>query len=106
VVPPLTGMVTLAPAVGGRSCVWPIYAWSGFAIMCAFWVSFVVFLAAPRLVLAFWPLPTIDRGSVRPPLVAALIDLSLIALFGAQHSVMARPWFKWRLLALPAAFER
>ena len=106
VVPPLTGMVTLARVVRDRSPVGPIYAWSGFATMWAFWVSFVVFLAAPRVVLSFWPLPTIDHGSLRPPLVAALIDLSLIALFGAQHSLMARPWFKRHLLAVPAAFER
>jgi methanethiol S-methyltransferase len=107
VVQRLTGMVTLAPAVRDRSPVGPVYAWSGFAIMWAFWVSFVMFLAAPRLVLSLWPLPTIDHGSsLRHPLVAAVIDLSLIALFGAQHSVMARPWFKRRLSAVPAAFER
>ena len=28
---------------------------------------------------------------------AALINLALLALFGLQHSVMARPWFKERI---------
>lgn len=100
-------MVALAPALPERSPIGLFYAWSGFAIMWGFWVSFVVFLAEPRLVLSFWPLPTVDHvSSLRSPLVAAVIDLSLIALFGVQHSVMARPWFKRRLWTLPAAFER
>ena len=103
---PLTGMVTLTPALRHRSPVGLVYAWGGFAIMWAFWVSFVVFLIEPRVVLSFWPSPTVDQGSsLRPPLVAAGIDTLLIALFGAQHSIMARPWFKG-LLAVPAAFER
>ena len=40
------------------------------------------------------------------PSAAALIDLGLIALFGLQHSVMARPWFKKQVMRMPAAFER
>jgi protein-S-isoprenylcysteine O-methyltransferase Ste14 len=100
-------MVIHARAVRDRSSAGLLYAWSGFAIMWAFWVSFVVFLAEPRLILSFWPLPTVDHAaSIRDPLAAAIIDLSLIALFGAQHSVMARPWFKRQVLALPAAVER
>ena len=39
-------------------------------------------------------------------MAAALIDLGLIALFGLQHSVMARPWFKKQVMRMPAAFER
>lgn len=39
--------------------------------------------------------------------VALLVDLSLIALFGVQHSVMARPGFKnWLRHWLPQAVER
>ena len=85
-----------------------VYAWSGFAIMWAFWVSFVVFLAQPSQLLPYWPLPTIDHGgAIGHPLGAALIDLLLIALFGLQHSLMARPWFKkWWAASIPPAFER
>ena len=41
------------------------------------------------------------------PWAAALIDSSLIVLFGLQHSLMARPWFKSTVMKrVPAAFER
>ena len=85
-----------------------IYAWSAFIIMWCFWISFVIFLASPPQVLRFWPLPTIDHGGVvAHPLSAAFINLTLISLFGLQHSVMARPWFKERWAAsMPPAFER
>ena len=86
----------------------PIYAWSGFAIMWAFWACFAVFLASPRWATLASPLPTVDEGGwVRHPLAAAGIDIALIALFGLQHSLMARPWFKRHVTGrLPAAFER
>lgn len=85
-----------------------LYAWSGFAVMWAFWLCFVVFLANPRWAAEAWPLPTIDQGGwVQHPLAAAGIDVTLIALFGLQHSLMARPWFKQHVFGnLPAAFER
>jgi protein-S-isoprenylcysteine O-methyltransferase Ste14 len=49
---------------------------------------------------------TIDSSSVAAPL-AILIDVGLIALFGVQHSVMARPAFKrvWTKL-VPEPIER
>ena len=37
---------------------------------------------------------TVDRGPDAPIATAVLIDVALIALFGLQHSVMARQWFK------------
>ena len=48
---------------------------------------------------------TVDAGPESPPSVAALIDVGLIALFGLQHSVMARPAFKakWTRIVPPAA---
>jgi len=48
---------------------------------------------------------TVDVGREAPPLVAAIIDAGLIALFGLQHSVMARPAFKakWTKIVPPAA---
>jgi hypothetical protein len=84
------------------------YAWSGFAVMWAFWVSFVIFLAQPTALIGRWPLPMVDvGGAVEQSLVAAIIDSCLIALFGLQHSVMARPAFKtWWAGSIPPAFER
>jgi hypothetical protein len=92
-------MVSLSPITHDRPGRALGYAWSGVVIMWAFWVSFVIFLSEPRQVLTWWPLPTIDRSSpVQPPFVAALVDLALVALFGLQHSIMARPWFKERVM--------
>ncbi len=55
----------------------------------------LIFLAEPRQVLAWWPLPTINRvASPEQPVVAACINLALVVVFGLQHSMMARPWFK------------
>jgi len=84
------------------------YAWFGFVVMWAFWISFVVFLANPRWAAKQWHLPTIDGTSdAVHPAIAAAIDLALISLFGLQHSVMARPWFKSAVMGrLPDAFQR
>jgi protein-S-isoprenylcysteine O-methyltransferase Ste14 len=101
-------MVSLAPITHERPTFALAYAWAGVAIMWGFWVSFVIFLAEPRQVLTWWPLPTIDRtASVEHPAVAALIDLALVIIFGLQHSVMARPWFKQRVMArMPEQLQR
>ena len=101
-------MVTISPVTNEGRSLGGAYAWSGFATMWAFWVCFVVFLAEPRALMSWWPLPTIDRAEAPPqPQLAAIIDLLLMALFGLQHSLMARPWFKQRFLRrLPDAFER
>lgn len=101
-------MVSLAPITDERPAFALIYAWAGVAIMWVFWVSFVIFLAEPRQVLAWWPLPTVDRSeSLANPTFAALIDLALVILFGLQHSVMARPWFKERVMGgMPEPLQR
>jgi methanethiol S-methyltransferase len=85
-----------------------IYAWTGLVVMWAFWVSFVVFLANPRWAARQWPLPTVDGAAdALHPAIAAVIDLALISLFGLQHSLMARPWFKSAVMGrLPDAFQR
>src|SRR5213076_1657899 len=50
---------------------------------------------------------TVDSGPHVPPLSAALVDIALIALFGLQHSVMARPGFKsWWTRFVPQPVER
>src|SRR5262245_31421619 len=101
-------MVSLAPIAHDRPVFAIAYAWAGVAVMWAFWVSFVIFLAEPRQVLAWWPLPTIDHvASPEQPLLAACIGLALVAVFGLQHSVMARPWFKRRIMRwIPEGLER
>lgn len=62
-------------------------------------VSYAIFLATFLYLIAFVgdfsSAPhTVDRGAQGPLLAAALIDVILIALFGLQHSIMARPAFK------------
>ncbi len=64
------------------------------AVACylAFFVAFVYLIG---FVAGFPPLPTnVDKGLPAAPGMAALVDIGLIALFGIQHSVMARPAFK------------
>ena len=56
---------------------------------------------------SFGPIRLLGRATPTPAGRALAIDLALVALFGLQHSVMARPDFK-RLTArwLPAPIER
>jgi protein-S-isoprenylcysteine O-methyltransferase Ste14 len=72
---------------------------------CAFFVAFV-YLVGFVGNLPGWPL-TVDRGQQVPVGTAAMTDLALIALFGVQHTVMARPGFKaaWTRL-VPQPIER
>jgi len=37
-------------------------------------------------------------AAVLEPWIAALVDIGLVAMFGLQHSLMARPWFKQHVL--------
>lgn len=74
------------------------------AVLCyaAFFAAFVYLIG---FVAGFDLLPThVDKGLTAPPVTAAIIDLALIALFGVQHSVMARPGFKagWTRVVSPA----
>ena len=78
-----------------------------FAIVC-YAIFFATFL---YLVVFVGDLPlgvrTVDVGPDTPPLTAAVIDVALIALFGIQHSVMARPAFtaRWTRI-VPRSAER
>lgn len=77
------------------------------ALLCyaAFFASFLYLIAFTA---GLDQLPThVDKGLTATPAVAALIDLGLIAFFGIQHSVMARPGFKaaWTRM-IPASMER
>jgi protein-S-isoprenylcysteine O-methyltransferase Ste14 len=61
-------------------------------------VAFVGNLGVPR---------SLDAGPPADTLTAVAVDLLLVALFGLQHSVMARPAFKrWITQAVPAPVER
>jgi protein-S-isoprenylcysteine O-methyltransferase Ste14 len=50
---------------------------------------------------------TVDTGPGGDPVTAAFIDVGLIALFGLQHSIMARQGFKrWWMKIIPPPIER
>jgi len=50
-----------------------------------YWIGFVSNLIVPK---------GIDSGLASPSGTALLINLALLILFGAQHTIMARPGFK------------
>lgn len=69
-----------------------------FLVVFAYMMGFVGNLLVP------W---TIDSATVSAPQAAFAIDMLLLAAFGLQHSLMARPWFKraWTR-AIPKPIER
>ena len=78
-----------------------------FAII-AYTIFFATFLYLVGFVGDFSQVPqTVDRGLAAPVATAAIIDVALIALFGVQHSVMARQGFKtWWTRVVPQPAER
>ena len=75
-------------------------------------IAYAIFLATFLYLIAFvGNLPgvplTVDRGPEAPQSVAVIIDVMVIALFGLQHSVMARQSFKraWTRI-VPEPIER
>lgn len=77
------------------------YAFFAYAVFIGSFVYGVGFLSdvlVPR---------TVDSGPMDPFATALAVDLGLIALFGLQHSVMARPGFKrWWTRFVPEHLER
>jgi methanethiol S-methyltransferase len=78
---------------------------ASFACYSAFFAAFVYLIG---FVAGFDALPThVDKGIGGPVAQAVLVNLALIALFGLQHSVMARPGFKARWTKIvPEPLER
>ena len=79
-----------------------------FAILC-YAIFFATFLYLIGFVgdFSFFPRTVSSPASSLPPTAAAVVDVALIALFGLQHSVMARPAFKrvWTRI-VPPSVER
>ena len=82
------------------------------AVLASSGIAYAVFLATFLYLIAFvGDLPfaprTVDKGPDAAIAVAAVGNLVLIALFGLQHSVMARPGFKrmWTRI-VPPPLER
>ena len=79
-----------------------LFAILAYAIFFATFLYLVVFVGD-------FPLATltVDNGPGGEPVTAALIDTGLIALFGLQHSIMARQGFKrWWMKIVPPPIER
>jgi protein-S-isoprenylcysteine O-methyltransferase Ste14 len=79
-----------------------LFALVAYAIFFATFLYLIAFVgdiaAVPR---------TVDVGPAAPVAAALAIDIALIALFGVQHSVMARPGFKtWWTRVVPPPAER
>jgi protein-S-isoprenylcysteine O-methyltransferase Ste14 len=76
----------------------------GIACYSIFFLSFLYLIGwVTGLVVPF----AIDSAPRSSAPVALAVDLALIALFGVQHSVMARPAFKrWLTKVVPASIER
>lgn len=75
-----------------------ILAYSAFLSAILYLIGFVDRIVVPK---------NIDSGTATSTPEAIIVDLSLIALFGISHSVMARPAFKNQLTRIiPQAAER
>jgi len=79
-----------------------IFAILAYAIFFATFLYLIVFVGDLSLARR-----TVDVGPQAPVAVAVVVDVALIALFGLQHSVMARQGFKrWWTRFVPPPAER
>lgn len=87
-----------SPATRAAVLMYGIASYALFFGVFAYLVLFTAGVAVPK---------GVDDGATRPLAEALLIDVGLIALFGVQHSVMARARFKrWWTSIVPPAAER
>ena len=78
-----------------------------YGLLCYF-VFFATFLYAVGFIGNFGVPKSIDSPPAAPLITALLTNLALLAVFGIQHSVMARPAFKrwWtRIVPEPASAD-
>jgi protein-S-isoprenylcysteine O-methyltransferase Ste14 len=88
------------PSIWRRAVVlgYGLLAYLAFLVTVLYYVGFLANVGVPK---------GIDEGAVGPLAEAVVIDVGLIALFGIQHSVMARAWFKDRWTRIvPEPIER
>ena len=79
-----------------------VFAIAAYAVFFATFLYLIVFVGD----LSF-ATRTVDEGPQAPLATAVAIDLALIAMFGLQHSVMARQGFKrWWMQFVPPPMER
>jgi protein-S-isoprenylcysteine O-methyltransferase Ste14 len=74
------------------------YGVLAYGVFMAVFVSLILFLAGVGVPKG------VDDGAAGPAWLAVLVDSALLIVFAAQHSVMARPWFKrwWMRLVAPS----
>src|SRR5262245_56441739 len=78
------------------------YGVASYAIFFATFLYLIAFLANAPVIPK-----SIDSGEPGSFGLALVVNMGLLVLFGAQHSVMARPWFKrWLTQAVPRTAER
>jgi methanethiol S-methyltransferase len=100
-------MQALSPTSRARRITGLCYALLAFAATFVFFAWFVIFLGNLPKPSKPWVDPTVDIGGTVNLFAAALIDIGLVALFGLQHSLMARPGFKaWWTSIVPEGLER
>jgi protein-S-isoprenylcysteine O-methyltransferase Ste14 len=91
-----------AARIGGLT--WALIA---FVLTFAFFAWFVIFLGNLPKPSRVWVEPSVDVGGSLEPFAAGIVDIGLVALFGLQHSIMARPSFKaWWTRIVPKGLER
>ncbi len=79
-----------------------LFGVAGYAVFFATFLYLIGFVTG-----LFVPITVDAGGPAGDPLTAVLVNVALIALFGVQHTIMARPaWKRWFTRIVPAPIER